>query len=101
MSKNIQNYPVMKKQCKTCPFNKDNRGRYQDPKLVDRIKRDVLSEASQICHHPVLTNKLETHLCRGARDFQLQIFHRIEFLEEATDEAWERAKESQLSEVKQ
>jgi len=29
----------------------------------------AVSEASEICHHPFLNGKPQTHLCRGSRDF--------------------------------
>lgn len=92
MLQDITNFPVMQKKCSSCPFREDTDGKCNDPKLVERIKKDVLQEASQICHHPRLSDKEETHLCRGARDFQLQIFHRIGFLETPTDLAWETKK---------
>ena len=84
----ITNFSVMKKKCATCPFREDEQGRCEDPRLTNRIKQDVLTQASQICHHPRLDGKEETHLCRGARDFQIEIFHRIGFLDVPTDEAW-------------
>lgn len=83
--KKISGFPVMKKMCSTCPF-KDERF---NPELVARIKAQVLTKASQICHHPALRGKKQDHLCRGARDFQLMFFHRVGVLEYATDEAWE------------
>ena len=89
MKTDISDYPVMKRRCKTCPFNKNKEDCYNDPKLVDRIKRDGLTDASQICHRPALSGQRETHLCRGARDFQQEIFYYIGFLEEPTDKAWE------------
>ena len=45
----IKDYPVMKRKCTTCPFRTDERGRHADPRLVSRIQKQVLSEASQIC----------------------------------------------------
>ena len=83
-------YPLMKKRCSTCPFNTNERGRHPCPELVDKIQRRCLSEASQICHHPRLGGKPETHLCRGARDFQLLMFYRMGLLDKPTDEAWAR-----------
>jgi len=56
------------------------------------IRERCLSEASQICHHPILNGKTETHLCRGARDFQLEIFHRLGVIESETDQAWDKKK---------
>ena len=88
----ITEFPVMKKKCATCPFRENEQGRYNDPQLVNRIKTDVLTEVSQICHHPRLDGKEETHLCRGARDFQLEIFHQIGFLDAQTDESWNEQK---------
>lgn len=88
--RNCANMPVMKRQCATCPFRTDERGRHADPRLVNKIQVQCLSEASQICHHPALEGKPETHLCRGARDFQLTIFHRLGIIDAPTDEAWNR-----------
>jgi len=87
----IADFPVCAAQCSTCPFRVDASGRHPDPQLVSRIQLRCLTEASQICHHPRLQGKPETHLCRGARDYQLQIFHRLGLLDTPTDAAWERA----------
>lgn len=84
-------FPVMPAQCPTCPFRTDANGRHPDVRLVSRIQLRCLTEASQICHHPRSQGKLETHLCRGTRDYQLQLFHRMGILDAPTDEAWERA----------
>ena len=99
----IPNFPVMPRRCPTCPFRTDERDRYPDKailqrgasplqscraELVAKIQQRCLSEASQICHHPRLQGKAETHLCRGARDFQIEIFYRLGVLDAPTDEAW-------------
>lgn len=83
MPKNVRNWPVMKSKCATCPF-----GEGGDLQIRTRVEKQVVGEASQICHHPKLSGKKETHLCRGARDFQLQIFFRMGFLSAPTDQAW-------------
>jgi hypothetical protein len=88
--RNSANMPVMKRQCATCPFRTDERGQYDDPRLVSKIQHQCLNQASQICHHPSLEGKPETHLCRGARDFQLTIFYRMGIIDAPTDEAWSR-----------
>lgn len=88
MTININAFPVMQKQCATCPFLTDSKGRYPEPMLVNRIQQQCLTQASQICHHPRLTGKPETHLCRGARDYQIEIFYRLGILEASTDDAW-------------
>jgi hypothetical protein len=54
------------------------------------INRTGLS-ASHICHHATLVGKPETHLCRGARDEQLTILHRLQLIEEPTDAAFTAA----------
>lgn len=83
-----ENYEVMHRRCSTCPFNTDKNGRHSDPALVNKITKRITSEANQICHHPALFGKEETHLCRGARDYQLDIFWKLGVLKEPTDEAW-------------
>lgn len=80
----------MKGKCPTCPFNKGGNGREAAPDIADMVRHRCLTEASQICHHPRLHGKKEDHLCRGARDFQLEVFHRIGLLETPTDEAWKK-----------
>jgi hypothetical protein len=77
---------VMKAQCPTCPF-----GPHGDPALREKVSKRCLNEASQICHHPRTKGKKETHLCRGARDLQLQLFYIWGVIAAPTDEAWEEA----------
>jgi hypothetical protein len=79
--------PVMKEKCKTCPF----RGASE---LRTSIENRLLTY-TQTCHSTgVIKNKPDTHICRGARDWQLKFFHRIGFIPEATDEAWTKKCES-------
>lgn len=77
--KPILGMPVNKTRCKTCPFNDDG-----CISIRTRVQGQVLSTASQLCHGT--ENKT---LCRGARDFQIQIFFRMGFLREESDQAWE------------
>lgn len=77
---------VMPEKCLTCPFRDGG-----DVESRTRVTKRILTDASQICHHPRTHGKPETHLCRGARDLQLQVFHGIGFLSEPTDAAWEAA----------
>jgi len=87
--RNIREWPVRKASCSSCPFRIDPRtGREQDPQLAGQVQARVFS-ASQICHHPTLHGKPETHLCRAARDYQTMIFFRLGILSAPTDEAWE------------
>jgi hypothetical protein len=74
----------MKAKCATCPFGP------KGDRLIERSVTDkmVNFEGSQICHHPVLHDKKETHLCRGARDIQLRILAAFGVIDDATDEAF-------------
>lgn len=90
-TKKVKNFQVMGKRCPTCPFGEQGeKDRVAD--IANMVRQRCISQASQICHHPRLHGKKETHLCRGARDFQLQIFHRLGVIDEPTDEAWEKAR---------
>ena len=86
MSKPI---PLMKRMCKTCPF-RETGWTHVRPLLIERS----LTEATPICHSTgeALVDKPlgPSRLCRGARDFQLQFFAGIGFIEAATDAAWEK-----------
>ncbi len=83
--RNVASMPVMKANCETCPFG-PNGDRY----LRTKIEQRVMWEASQTCHHTgSIEGKPDTHLCRGARDYQIQIFFRMGILEAETDAAWE------------
>lgn len=82
----VSNYPVMKKKCPTCPFNTESGQGFLD--LVGMVTERVLTDASQICHHPALHGKEQTHICRGGRDVQLIAFHAAGIISEPTDAAW-------------
>jgi len=93
---NISKMEVMKARCLTCPFgNKGERDR--SPHTADKVRARVITSASQICHHPRLSGKKQTHLCRGARDYQLTIFHRLGVITEPTDVAWKQQQNSLLN----
>jgi len=80
---------INKAMCATCPWRKDSPYAY----LRGALEASALGEASRICHSTGSndinkhTGKPET-LCRGARNFQLNVFAGMGFLTEATDEAW-------------
>ncbi len=88
-TRDVSNMPVMQSNCETCPFG-PNGDRY----LRSTIEQRVMFTASQTCHHTgSIHGKPDTHLCRGARDYQLQIFYRLGILDAETDEAWAKAQE--------
>lgn len=72
----------MKFLCASCPFQPGG-----DAHLRASIEARAFSN-SQICHHPVLNGKKETHLCRGSRDYQLEMLYRLGFIVAPTDEAF-------------
>ena len=91
---NTRDWPVRAKCCLTCPFRIDpETGREQDPQLAARVTTRLF-EASQICHAPWHKGEKEFELCRGARDVQLTIFHRLGFISAPTDQAWSEKREA-------
>ena len=78
--------PVMAARCVSCPFNPGG-----DLQLRTAILGRTLFQASQICHHPRTHGRKETHLCRGARDEQLTLLHRLGWITAATDQAFTEA----------
>lgn len=88
MPRNIRNWPVMATQCASCPFREGG-----DIQLRNAVMSRTLLKASQICHHPRMHGKKETHLCRGARDQQLMILYRMGMLSEPTDAAFKETSE--------
>lgn len=59
-----------------------------DKRLAAAVLDRTLFQSSQICHHPRLNGKKETHLCRGQRDEQLVLLHRMGLIDEPTDAAF-------------
>ena len=91
----ISGWPIMPQKCASCPFRDNKDGEpIGDIQLRNKVQTRCLTEGSQICHHPNLRSKPSTHLCRGARDFQLQIFYRLGVIDALTDEAWQKAMEN-------
>jgi hypothetical protein len=82
---------VMKAQCKTCPWRNDSgRLNVSNAQMLE-IQRQVLTEANQRCHSPAWVGAVETMVCRGARDFQIEYFYCAGVLTAPTDEAWTEA----------
>src|SRR5881394_3133889 len=84
--------PVRERMCKTCPFHEAGWTHVRGF-LIQR----ALTEASPICHSTgksLVKCEGKAQVCRGARNFQLDYFHRIGFIKAPTDAAWtERLKE--------
>lgn len=86
--KSVRNMPVRKAKCATCPF-----GPKGDPRTRNSVEAQLLA-GSHLCHHAQLDGKEPKHLCRGARDYQLEMLSRFGVLSEPTDEAYRLASEA-------
>jgi hypothetical protein len=79
----------MPSHCKTCPFGPNG-----DLILKSRLMAKLL-ETNQLCHQPRFKGQRETHLCRGSRDYQLEMYTRLGVLNEATDACWDATQRGQ------
>jgi hypothetical protein len=84
--------PVMKEQCATCPFRK---GSPYASIAEDFILSGELLKHTRICHctaESAIMGKTgkPARVCRGARDWQLNFFVAVGFLDEPTDAAWSK-----------
>lgn len=81
--------PVRATMCATCPFRDGSKYEY----LRIGLSLSAATEATRICHSTGSNainerTSLPSHVCRGARDLQLELFASMGFLAEPTDEAW-------------
>ncbi len=89
------NQPVRKTMCPTCPFRPGTKYDY----LRADLERSAMTQGSRVCHSTGADNAINQrtgfpeHICRGARDVQLDQFKNIGFITEATDAAWNDARE--------
>lgn len=82
--------PVMNKQCKSCIFRHDgNQVRLSSERMAE-ISSYLVKGTQHICHTPQAGSK-DNLICRGGRDFQLQVFHRLGVIAEPTDESLSEA----------
>lgn len=88
--------PIMRAMCATCPFRKGS----EIARIAGDLAHSALTEASRICHSTggndlvIPAEKIysqEPHICRGARNVQLDVFYALRMIDAPTDEAWERA----------
>lgn len=93
MSYDISTFPVNPATCRTCPFAHSHESAIALQSTI--IARMFQDGGSQICHGTEAQNRKPTSLCRSARDRMLTLFFRMDFIDEATDEAWD-AKRQEL-----
>lgn len=85
--RSIGGFKVNKVRCETCPFSDGG-----CLPVRAKVEQRAMTEGSQMCHST--DNKT---LCRGARDFQIQMFFRMGFLKEESDKCWEETWKKQSS----
>jgi hypothetical protein len=84
---------VMPRKCATCPWRGDGQGVELGEFGYEALVYQVMHDSNQFCHAPALSGQPEERICRGARDLQLIVFHKLGVLKEPTDEAWREALE--------
>src|SRR5262249_14019732 len=85
-------HPVRSTMCATCPFRPNSPYAY----LQDTLTL-ASTESARICHSTGPANAVNpkpgkpARICRGSRDFQLQLMFALRVIDSPTDEAWQRA----------
>lgn len=69
--------PVMKSNCKTCPFKTNEKGIWQNVQLANEVISRTLFKAHQICHGTEGDNRKANNRCKGAFDHNLEIYKRL------------------------
>jgi MinD superfamily P-loop ATPase len=86
---------VCDKMCPTCPFRPGSKYSY----LRADLAAAALTSGNRVCHSTGPANAINRkpkqpgQICRGARNVQLQHFHRLKVLAEPTDECWRKTLE--------
>lgn len=96
--------PVMKAMCSTCPWRHGSPAAFLRADLEERSLHE-----SRICHstggsHVFEEAKpvsAEPMICRGSRNFQLQLMCGLGVIAEPTDQAWAEAWEKQQKQERQ
>jgi len=81
--------PVAEKMCGSCIFRSDGNQANIRPGRLDEIRTYLLNGKAHQCHGPQIKGKRTSIVCRGGRDYQLQVWSRMGLITEATDEALE------------
>ena len=72
---------LRKKQCVTCPFRED--GYKISVGELDRIHAMLIEAGHHLCH----SDETNRTICRGAREWQLEIWYRMQLIKAPTHEA--------------
>jgi hypothetical protein len=84
---------VREQMCEFCPWRKDGGVLHDSPEEFAVLRESVIFEANQRCHAPAFDGEVESQICRGARNYQINFFHRLGILSEPSDRAWAEALE--------
>lgn len=89
-NKNYNPNKVRKTQCKTCPWRPKSPLNYSVPEIAQK----AITEHNHYCHNEQLEGKTHYNLCRGTRNYQLEVFYKLKVLNEPTDACWKETLES-------
>ena len=84
--------PVRTTMCASCPYREGSPTEFLKLTLLEN-QLNPQSGHTTICHstgnNPTIKAvNVPEKLCRGARDFQIKLFHSIGFIDAPTEEAW-------------
>lgn len=73
--------PVMKAHCQSCPFKPNKKGHWQCPEVANGVIKKTLFQAQQICHSTEGPNRKARNRCKGAFDYNSEIYTKMGFKE--------------------
>lgn len=85
-----KNAPPQDVQCATCIFRHDGNQVELEPGVMEGILKYLLEGRGHLCHSAKRGKDTE-RTCRGGRNFQLEIWHRLGHIKAPTDEALKEA----------
>lgn len=78
-------HPAMPRQCATCIFHEDGNQVALRPGRLAEIQAYLIRGTNHVCHTD------DRRACRGGRDYQLTIWHRMGMIPAPTDAALDAA----------
>lgn len=91
LTKDLKSHPVQPKACKTCPFEGETPIRLEPERFAEYYQKLIQFESQHLCHS--VDNKA---ICRGGRNLQLKLLHRLGLIKSQTDEAFNEAMDEAL-----
>lgn len=79
--------PCQKTMCATCIFREDGAALPLRPGRLAEIQAYLIQGQAHLCHSGPVAGRSADRICRGSRNYQLMIWHRLGILPEPTDEA--------------